>query len=159
MFIDKLWSWFDRSTHAGPQYSPIWMGAWRSGLLPKPHCCFEPPEGLERDLGAQLIIWLLVSHQWPHFALWCCLQRLGAAGWWSRFGSTQLFVVWQVAKKQGMSPVCIYAPHKAYLLSRKGNNGHFRQNNFSHLRLGACGVSNVDLKFIKVIKVKEQAFL
>lgn len=62
MFIDKLWTRFGQSTHTGPQYSAIWMGEWRSCPLPKPHRCFEPPIGLERDLGAQLIIWLLVSH-------------------------------------------------------------------------------------------------
>lgn len=101
MFIDKLWTQSDQSTHAGPQYA-IWIGALWSGLLPKPHHCFEPPEGLEWDLGTQLIIWLLVSHLWPHSALWCCLQRPSAAGWWSRLGSAELFVVWQVAKKKGM---------------------------------------------------------
>lgn len=55
-------------------FAPIQMGAWQSGLLPKPQCFFDLPEGLERDLGVLLIIWLLVNHQQPHFALWCCLQ-------------------------------------------------------------------------------------
>ena len=102
MFIDKPLTQFGQSAHAAPQYSAIWTGAWWSGLIPKPHRCFELPEGLERDLGAQLIIWSLVSHEQPHSALWCCLQKPDAAGWWSRLGWAELFVVWQVAKKQGM---------------------------------------------------------
>lgn len=135
MFIDKLWTQFGQSTNAGPQYSAIWMGAWWSGLIPKPHHCFELPEGLERDLGAQLIIWLLVSHQQPHSALWCCLQRPDAAGWWSRLGREKLFVVWQVAENREC-PFIWFLPPVAYFLSKKpGNNHNFTQRNWLVLLL------------------------
>lgn len=131
MFIDKLWTQSDQYTLAAPQY---WIGALWSGLLPKPHRCFEPPEGLEWDLGTQLIIWLLVSHLWPHSVLWCCLQRPSAAGWWFEAWLSRALCSVAGCKKEGNAPSLDSCPHEACFLSRNGNNCNFEQRNYESVR-------------------------